>query len=291
MKQVKNMPVLATNRWLYNFIKTCNKNSAISPYSIQLQTLCVPLKGYFPTYSSQEIHYHLLKNGLFNPEDWTELEDVVKKMEKKNLWGFVSKEYKLLKRKWNGPVASLFIFPLKQENFFLSEKRSNRNGIAFRGNLFLFLSPEVRKEEIKALLAHEYNHVCRLHLLNTDDQKTPLKESLIIEGLGEYAVKALYGEQLLGRAARLYTLDEALEIWHEQFISNLNVRGKENHNPFLYGDRDYYLPPWIGYNIGYHIVDSFQKKNGPYPMTKLLLKSADELIQGSKFAIPKKERD
>ncbi|RBW67486.1 DUF2268 domain-containing protein [Bacillus taeanensis] len=285
------MPILATNRWLHKFIKTCNKNSFISPYSIQLQTLCVPLKRYFPTYTSQEVHAHLLKNGLFNPENWMDIQSVVKEMEKKNIWGFVNKQYQLLKKEWNGPEASIFIFPIKQNHSFLNEKRNNRNGMAFRGKMFLFVSPDVRLEELKALLAHEYNHICRLHLLNRDDQKTPLKDSLIIEGLGEYAVKSLYGKRLLGRAARLYTLDEALELWNDQFISNLNLLGKEKHNPFLYGDRDRFLPPWIGYYIGYQIVNTFQKKNGPYPMNELLLKSADELIQGSKFALKKKEKD
>ena len=58
---------------------------------------------------------------------------------------------------------------------------------------------DLQKQELQALFAHEYNHVCRIHILKTLDEMT-LLDSLILEGLAEDAVKDLYGENglLLG---------------------------------------------------------------------------------------------
>ena len=88
----------------------------------------------------------------------------------------------------------------------------------------MFLSPDLPKEEIKALLAHEYNHVCRLDYLNQAPSKISLMDSLIIEGLGEYAVKDLYGEKWLAPWINLYSFEEALAIWKNYFIPSLNVK-------------------------------------------------------------------
>ncbi|MER2088449.1 MAG: DUF2268 domain-containing putative Zn-dependent protease, partial [Sporosarcina sp.] len=133
----------------------------------------------------------------------------------------------------------------------------------------------------KALLAHEYNHVCRLHYLALETYKIPLKDSLIIEGFGEFAVKELYGEKWLAPWTNLYSFKDSIKVWNKYFIPKLNLMGTENHQIFLYGKARGHLPKWIGYYIGYQIVDSYQKKHGPFNEYELYQKSSDELIAGS----------
>ena len=116
-----------------------------------------------------------------------------------------------------------------------------------------------------------------------ESNKSPLKELLIIEGFGEYVVKELYGEKWLAPWTDLYSFKESNGIWTKHFIPKLNLLGTKNHQLFLYGKARTPFPKWIGYHIGFHIVDSFQKKHGPFNHSELYRKSSDEIIAGSIF--------
>ncbi|WP_369010262.1 DUF2268 domain-containing putative Zn-dependent protease [Oceanobacillus alkalisoli] len=52
----------------------------------------------------------------------------------------------------------IFIFPSDRSNTEINGK----SGLSFHDKLFLFISGETSLTEIKALLTHEYYHVCRL---------------------------------------------------------------------------------------------------------------------------------
>jgi len=235
---------------------------------------------------NQEVwQYELLNYGLFEPNEWMNIKDTVKEMEAQKVWKIVEKEYQHLRKLWNGPAVSIYIFPVKQGIPESKEKMPHKNGVAYRGALFLFLSANLPKKELKAMLAHEYNHVCRLNYLDLAPTKITLKDSLIIEGLGEYAVKDLYGEKWLAPWSNLYSFEDAVAIWKRRFIPSLNVLDVKNHYRFLYGKARSPLPKWIGYHIGYQIVDSFQKAHGPFHNGELYYKSSDEIIAGSKFAV------
>jgi len=241
----------------------------------------------FPGISPEELQYELLNHGLFDPIEWTDIEKQVKKMEQQSVWEIVEKEYQLLKSLWQGPEVSIYIYPLSKVNLEEKEQAPSKNGVAYKGGLFLFLSEGLEEEEVKALFAHEYNHVCRLNFLGLEPTKIPLKDSLIIEGLGEFAVKNLYGEKWMAPWTNLYSLESSIKVWNEHFIPQLNLMGSENHQDFLYGNGKSQLPKWIGYHIGFQIVDSFQKKHGPFNDYELYRKSSDELIEESNFPTDK----
>ncbi|MGG3449241.1 DUF2268 domain-containing protein [Domibacillus aminovorans] len=276
------MSVIETQTWLNTFVKACKEQQSREPYFIQCETLCDPLEDWFPKISAEELHYHLLEQGLFEPEEWKEIVTTVQKMEKNNVWRLVNQEYKRLKKKWNGPEAPIFIFPIKNAHLSASKNRIKKNGVTVMGAIFLFLSPDLVKEEIKAIFAHEYNHVCRLAYLNVENEKLTLKDSLIIEGLGEFAVKELYGEKWLAPWAHLYSFEEIVGLWKRHFVPSLTTMGKEKHDLFLYGNNRQ-LPKWIGYYIGFQIVDSYQMLHGPFKNNELYAKTSEELIAGSKF--------
>ncbi|UOR13505.1 DUF2268 domain-containing protein [Halobacillus amylolyticus] len=231
----------------------------------------------------EELHYLLLKYGLFEPEEWNDITPTLHKMEELNMWEIVEKEFNHLKEEWEGPDLPIFIFPIKYAHLPFNEGLPHKNGVAFKEALFLFLSPHVVSEEIKALLAHEYNHACRLSFLNVEAEDLYLKDSLVMEGLGECAVQELYGKKWLAPWTRIYTYGEARNIWEKQFVPILNTKGNDKHQILLYGKGNAQLPKWIGYNIGFQIIDSFIKRKECFNSRDMLTMSSEKLIAGSNF--------
>lgn len=279
------MPVIQTQNWLNKFVDVCEERSGKGSVYIQQEIICNPIMKLLPKINPEVWQYELLRHGLFEPNEWMNIENTVKELEAQNVWEIVKKEYQFLKKLWNGPKVSIYIFPIKRASLKSGEQIPKKNGVAYKGLLFLFMSTKLSKEEIKALFAHEYNHACRLNFLDLTPDKIPLKDSLIIEGLGEYAVKDLYGEQWLAPWTNLYSPEEVMELWKNQFVPSLNVRGLKNHQLFLYGKARSRFPKWIGYYLGYQIVDTFQKMHGPFQKNELYTKSSKEIIAGSKFPI------
>lgn len=279
------MPVIQTQNWLYKFVKTCEEKLGRGTSSLQCEIICGPLINLSPKVSPEVWQYELQRQGLFQPNEWQSIGNIVKEMEAQNVWHIVKQEYKLLRRLWNGPKVAIYIFPIKKGSQKSGEQIPKKNGVAYRGAMFLFLSTDLIKEEIKALFAHEYNHVCRLDYLDLAPDKISLRDSLIIEGLGEYAVKDLYKEKWLAPWINLYSFEEVIDIWKNYFIPSLNVIGVKNHHLFLYGKARSQYPKWIGYHIGYHIVNTFQENHGPFKNNELYTKSSKEIIAGSNFPI------
>ncbi|QBP41144.1 hypothetical protein E2636_08380 [Paenisporosarcina antarctica] len=279
------MSVIQTQTWVYNFVKRCEDQIRENSYFIQCETICVPLVESFSNVNPEELQYELLNHGLFDSDDWVTIGCTLIEMKKNNIWRIVEVEYQLLRCLWNGPEIPIFIFPIKKGSVEVENKFPTKSGVAYKGALFLFLSTEVPIEEIKALLAHEYNHVCRLNYLGLSPEKIPLKDSLIIEGLGEYAVKDLYGEKWLAPWTKLYSLEGTAEIWEKYFKPSLNIVGIKNHQHFLYGNDRNPFPKWIGYYIGFQVIASFQKKHGPYSNYELSHIPSDELIAGSCYRL------
>jgi uncharacterized protein YjaZ len=273
------MAVIQTIEWLYNFLDACKKPSKITPFHLQREFICKPMEKYFSTKDLETLHFELLNNGLFEPSEWTGIEKGVRYMENRRIWQSVEREYQLLKEKWRGPEASIFIFPIKIQ----SENAIKRNGIAYPGKLLLFISSDLPENGIKSLLAHEYNHVCRFQNLGLELEQIPLKDSLVIEGLGEFSVQEQYGAKWLAPWIKKYSFEETIELWRKYFIPALNMTGREKQTVFMYGNNNKPFPNWIGYSIGYQIVDSFQKKHGPFSKGELYAFSSDEIISGSKY--------
>ena len=273
------MAVIQTQDWLYNFLEACKKPSKITPFQLQRELICKPMGKYFSTNDLETLHFELLNNGLFEPSEWTGIEKGVIEMENRRIWHSVDKEYQLLKEKWCGPEASIFIFPIKIE----SENTIKKNGIAYPGKLLLFISTDLPEYGLKSLLAHEYNHVCRFKNLGLELKHIPLKDSLVIEGLGEFSVQEQYGKKWLSPWTKKYSFEETIELWRKYFIPALNMTGRDKQTVFMYGNNNKPFPNWIGYSIGYQIVNSFQKKHGPISKGELYAYSSDEIIAGSKY--------
>ncbi|RDY69870.1 hypothetical protein DXT76_16220, partial [Halobacillus trueperi] len=76
----------------------------------------------------------------------------------------------------------------------------------------------------------------------------------------------------------------ALRVWEKHFISNLKLKGQEKHHIYLYGKRGSMIPKWMGYAIGYKIVNSFMNKNTSFSLEDVLSLDAKTIISDSNFA-------
>ncbi|MER2088448.1 MAG: hypothetical protein ABS920_01840, partial [Sporosarcina sp.] len=119
------------------------------PYVVQCEVLCAPLVKLFPGISPEELQYELLNHGLFNPFEWTDIENQVETMETQHIWKIVEREYQLLKGLWKGPEVPIYIFPLTQMNPGKSKQIPTKNGVAYKVGLIIFLSEGLPVGEIK----------------------------------------------------------------------------------------------------------------------------------------------
>lgn len=254
-----------------------------TPINVVQDLIFDQLQNYFPDRSPEELHYELLSNGLFVPNELKELDKTIKQLHNQDVWRIVQEEYVRLKSLWNGNECPIFIFPLTIHRPVIDGIKANKNGVAYSEAVFLFVSPELTEMELKAMIAHEYHHFCRLNILNIVTEAIPLKDSLIIEGMAESMVEELYGRNWCSPWITKYTLEELKRKWKNSFVPVLNRNGLSQHQRFLYGDGTNRLPNWIGYCIGYAIVKTFLERNKNMEPQTLLRLSADEIISKSEF--------
>lgn len=259
------MVVMKTDEWL-NRLLVSSDNTVLAHKEI----ICAPLIPFFKNVTAGEIQFELLRQGLFKPDEI----DIVKRFLTTSFWQTAEQEYNRLRKLWSGPDSAVILLPITQEG-------PQKNGVAYRKALVLFFSTQIEEIEFKALLAHEYHHVCRLAYLQQSPDQITLLDSLIIEGLAEYTVEQLYGERYLSPWTKRYSKEEIDPIWKQYFVQNLRLNGVNNHRDYLYGNHK--MPPWIGYCIGYRIVQSFaasQKDLATY-----LSMPAHQILENSSFSI------
>ena len=279
------MPVVSTKKVLYKITESCQQQPKNQLANIQREIIATPLMALFQDAPPEAIYYELLRNGLFEPIEWVHLNETVKQLEENNVWQVVKKEYKRLKKLWNGPKVNIYIYPLTKKRPKIAGMKANKNGVAYNDALFLFVSTELSKEEVAALFAHEYHHICRLRYLNKAPFEMKLQDSLVIEGMAECAVQEVYGEQWLSPWAKRYSVTEALAMWQQLFVPALHIKGVKEHHPFLYGDKNKGLPLWAGYCVGYYIVQSYLQNHGPIEQSDLYKISTEDILAGSDFSI------
>lgn len=216
----------------------------------------------FPHSPPQAIEYELLQQGLLPTGTYSLPFDA---------WAVVSKHLHHFMYAWDGPDSVVYLLPIIHG--------STKNGVSYPNGICLFISPHVTKEELRALFVHEYHHRCRRHTLN---EPPTLLDSLLMEGLAEYAVAQLYGEQALSAWTTRYSLADVHLYWDAHFVPNLQLKGLHAHRPFLFGDEQTF-PPWIGYCTGYRIVEAYVSNHGPIDLKETLQIRAETLLEGAGF--------
>lgn len=237
------MGVTETDKWL--------KEELDHPIKI-----CEKLLPFFKGKNANEIYNQLLKFGMYKPS--RSVRSQFNLIVKEETWALVKQFYQKYKKKWKGPDIPIFIFPLGQTRSIFSRQENNKSGVSYSDKMFLFISHLDDLKELEALFVHEYHHVCRLSMLNKKMDEYTLMDSIIIEGLAEYAVLKNCGREYLAKWCGLYSEKETAIFWDKYLLRQLGKRKNERtHDDLLYGGGR--IPNLLGYAIGFSIVEKYYK--------------------------------
>ncbi|MBD3110331.1 hypothetical protein IEO70_18555 [Bacillus sp. AGMB 02131] len=233
------MAVIRTDQWLTEH----NYNS---------KEVCGELLPFFENPKEKELLFYLQQNGMYYSLSQGKRD--CKSLIKEDVWTKVEKLYKEYKKEWRGPDVPVFIFPMKKQKLF--KKSHFKSGLAFSDKLFLFLSPKVNQHHLEALFIHEYHHVCRLFKQKKRIEKYTLSDAIILEGLAEYTVQVVKGEEYLAPWTKQYSVEFLQSCWDSLFEKNLKVlKGDKKHDALIFGRGDY--PEMIGYCLGFYLVEKY----------------------------------
>jgi uncharacterized protein YjaZ len=220
--------------------------------------ICEKLEPYFKRQTPKEIYNQLMDFGMYQPS--RSARNNLDRMKEQKAWDKVEQLFNKYKDKWDGPDIPVFLFPVAQSGGFFFREVKSKAGVSFPDKMFLFLSHYEDPKEVEALLVHEYHHVCRLRMLNKPMKDYTLLDSIIIEGLAEYAVLKNCGREYLASWCRIYKDKELLIFWEKYLKEQLNTKKHERkHDELLYGVGR--LPNLLGYAVGYYVIEHFYKTN------------------------------
>ncbi|MBB5174831.1 DUF2268 domain-containing putative Zn-dependent protease [Texcoconibacillus texcoconensis] len=280
------MGIEPTKRWIERFsTKQQSITNVHDLHKLQERFLVEPLYEHFRYGSLRNVHEILMRNGLSPPH--AKLSKWIKLMKKKEVYVLLERQFHRLKEDWKGPNIPVYLFPLDERNHFIMKNLGKKNGVTFPSCILLFVHEYTEVEDICALLTHEYSHACRIEKFSIDEKTVSLLESMVMEGIAEMSVLKYHGEKHVAQWTKGYSETLLQEWWHRAFMKRLNMRGLAQQHPFLYGGK-YQLPPWIGYALGFSIVEKYQRQTKE-DVDKILNTSAEYILQRSRFEEEKKE--
>lgn len=260
--RVDNVTVIDTIEWLTE-----------SPLKIDV---CKKLQPYFSSMKPHEISKYLQSFGMYRHTTHIDLWLEKKKNEKVS--SYVKRLEKDYKAKWGGPEVPIFILPADDDNRKINNEYFGRSGLAFHNKLFLFLTIEVRKEDLTSLFLHEYHHVSRLSQITKRkmEKDFTIIDAILMEGLAENAVREELGEEYVASWAKKYSNEQCERFYQTIIIKNKEItRDTPLFSQILYGTGFY--PSMVGYSVGYFLVKKYMDKTGK--KTKDLLGySSEEFI-------------
>ncbi len=220
--------------------------------------ICKKMLSVFHGQDEEEIYKQLLNFGMYKPSRVTKR--IYESLKENKVWEKVEQLFYTYKRKWGGPDIPVYLFPISQQKGLFSRQEKVKGGVSFPDKMFLFLSDKVSVKELEALFVHEYHHVCRLNRQKKGFEEYTLLDSIIIEGLAEYAVLKHCGRQYLANWCTMYSESEMLQLWKKYLQNQLDKKKVEKgHDELLYGGGR--VPDLLGYAIGYKIVENYYKEN------------------------------
>lgn len=238
--------------------------------------ICGQLKNKFKEENPEKIYQYLLNFGMYKPNRKTYF--TFKKMKEEKIWEKVELLFKKYRNKWKGPNVHIYIFPIASTNSFFTNRQNVKSGIAFADMLFLFLTPLGDETELEALFIHEYHHVCRLNRQKKSLEDVTLLDSIVMEGLAEYAVETSCGPKYRANWCTNYTRKEIFHYWKRYIQERLTMKKTEKkHDEILYGGRN--IPKMLGYAAGYEMVSIYKEDNNLSIKQSFLLPAERFLLQ------------
>ncbi|WP_100404863.1 DUF2268 domain-containing protein [Bacillus solitudinis] len=275
------MGVVRTNKWIELYTKHWSKERKNEWYMLQQQTFIHPLLQQFQTKDANGLHQYLLEMGLCRPD--VDLSETLETFRKKDWWRVIQEHFHLLKEKWSGPEVPIYLFPVELRHEMIRTHLGGKMGLSLPNLILLFIDSNTGVDDVRALLTHEYHHVCRLEVTKETEETITLLESMVMEGLAELAVEDVIGKHALAGWTSHYNQLWKKE-WVERWISpHLLLKGREKHFHYLYGSVQLGIPKWLGYYYGFQVVQSAMK-NEPNRDTVLWLRCpAKEIFDKSTY--------
>ncbi|MEK9178498.1 MAG: DUF2268 domain-containing putative Zn-dependent protease [Patescibacteria group bacterium] len=132
---------------------------------------------------------------------------------------------------------------------------------------------KVIQKELPSTLYHEFSHVVR-----ADAHKnlyTTLIESLITEGIASYIEKKVFRKKV----PYIEPIKNERKYWLQ---TQKNMRKNTyDHGEWFYGTKK--LPRWIGYRLGYLIVNSFMEQQKNLSFAQLVRTKSSEVLRELRF--------
>ncbi|GGM41968.1 hypothetical protein GCM10011351_30060 [Paraliobacillus quinghaiensis] len=270
------MSVIETDQWLLNYISS-KKSTFQDNFMVQRDLLCAPLTHYFSDANSETIQLHLIQHGLFHPDPHDQY--VIRGMISNDYWKITTVQLATLQKKWEGPDISTFLFPSDFKNEQLRTELNGISGLSYPDKLFLFITEQTTSNQLKALIVHEYSHVIRFHYVHHQNSILTLRDALVLEGIAEVAVKQIVGENALSKATKIYDQSTAKKHWQNWIKANQNLtKTNPKHDLLMYGGDN--VPKWAGYNVGYHLVNTYVEKVNP-TLQELLRTPTNKIMEHS----------
>lgn len=245
----------------------------------QPEKICERFTKYIPL-RKEVLYRFLISKGMFRPVEDGEKEIDI--LQKNQVWEKLEVEYKALKKWLNGPDIPVFILLSDPYNKTVQNEYNGKAGLSMRGALFLFVSPTNTIEELRALLTHEYHHICRLYNSKKREEGYTLLDTMIMEGLAEQAVYERYSALCYAPWTAYYEKEEAIDFW-QRFVKEkyLVKRGTREHDMILNGLGMY--PKMLGYTIGFHIVKDCVQVGKEDTLSLLGVEAEEILRKASSF--------
>ena len=79
------MPVVYNLPQLYKLCEKSSQSAKDNLIKVHRELLCNPLKTIFPKRTIEEIHFELLRNGLFDPYEGLDIAATIKELEQQNV--------------------------------------------------------------------------------------------------------------------------------------------------------------------------------------------------------------
>jgi len=133
---------------------------------------------------------------------------------------------------------------------------------------------KVLEKELPPALYHEFSHIVRK--ASRPNLYETLIESLITEGIASYIEKKVFRKRVL----YVEPIKSEQKYWSKV---KKNMRKKRySHAEWFFGNGE--LPRWIGYRLGYLLVDSFMKHHRNLSLAQLVRIKPSEIIQRSQLS-------
>jgi uncharacterized protein YjaZ len=244
MNGVKMVPVIATDKWLAeNFAEPIEICKRIVKDDKE---------------KAKAFYQYLLSFGMYQPT--SKNQQAFELLQKKTVWKKVKTLYAKYQKEWDGPDIPLYIFPMHERPQLFKRSTTTKSGLSFQDKLFLFLTPGLSEKELEALFVHEYHHVCRMTKITKNIHDYTLLDSIVLEGLAEFAVEEVCGVDYLADWCTFYTKDQIETLTKKLLANQLTVKKDSKlHNQLLFGGGSY--PSMLGYASGYAIVTNYRNQN------------------------------